>query len=336
MISIIMPVFNTGPILRTTIESILNQTYSDWELLLVDDGSTDGSAAICDEYSEQDDRIRAFHKENGGICNARNYGMNQVKGDYIAFCDHDDQYSPTLLEKCDEIIGQRKADVICYRSRYILDDGTSTESYSLSSEPVFETINDNYFFIDDKGYFSNIWTKLYRTDIIKKNNLKFDETYKYGGEDIAFNHAVIRCRPSYCFMPDVLYDHYVRKSLSTSQKYHPENVVLPIRQMKDYNDTIEMNHFKPANNAILYLRKFIWLFHVYMESISREGKDSEFFCNRCKEFEKLNVLISTATFRDYAKIRFGNYKDKLISFLVYSKMYYSLYMLFYINNLRKK
>lgn len=105
-ISVIVPVYNTEKWLRHCIDSILAQTFTDFELLLIDDGSTDSSGAICDEYSKIDSRIRVFHKINGGVSSARNFGVNIARSEWIAFCDADDWIEPLffsqLLEKSQE------------------------------------------------------------------------------------------------------------------------------------------------------------------------------------------------------------------------------------------
>ena len=98
-ISVIVPVYQAEKFLRDCVESVRRQTFSDWELLLVDDGCTDGSPALCDELAREDDRIRVFHKErNSGVSETRNVGLDHVRGTYIAFLDSDDQYEPQCLE----------------------------------------------------------------------------------------------------------------------------------------------------------------------------------------------------------------------------------------------
>lgn len=99
LVSVIMPVYNAESSLRASIESVLSQTYTDWELILVNDGSTDGSGAICDEYAEKDGRVRVVHKANGGVSSARNAGLAAAKGFYISWLDSDDCFKPTILEK---------------------------------------------------------------------------------------------------------------------------------------------------------------------------------------------------------------------------------------------
>ena len=98
MISIIVPVYNAEKWLERCLDSIVAQTYTDWELLLIDDGSTDDSATICDEYAAKDERIRVFHKENGGVVQARRIGVEQSHGEFIYFVDSDDAILPDTLE----------------------------------------------------------------------------------------------------------------------------------------------------------------------------------------------------------------------------------------------
>lgn len=97
-ISVIVPVYNVEPYLRQCVDSILGQTFRDFELILVDDGSPDGCPAICDEYAKMDSRVKVIHKENGGLSSARNAGLDVAKGKYIAFVDSDDWIHPEMSE----------------------------------------------------------------------------------------------------------------------------------------------------------------------------------------------------------------------------------------------
>lgn len=98
LISIIIPVYNSENAINRCIDSIMSQVFQDWELLLIDDGCTDKSGEICDEYASKDRRIRVFHKENGGVCSARNVGLDNAKGEWITFCDSDDFVYPNWLK----------------------------------------------------------------------------------------------------------------------------------------------------------------------------------------------------------------------------------------------
>lgn len=117
-ISVIVPVYNTEKYLRRCIDSILAQTFTDFELLLINDGSRDSSGAICDEYAAKDSRVRVFHKENGGVSSARNVGLDNAKGEWVIFCDSDDYWICSFaLEKLYRFVQQNTIDIV--RGEYI-------------------------------------------------------------------------------------------------------------------------------------------------------------------------------------------------------------------------
>ena len=110
MISIIVPVYNRENKVGSCIASILNQTYTDLELILVDDGSTDNSVAVCEEYAKQDKRIRIIQKENGGVSSARNCGIKEARGEYLQFVDSDDTIDKEMTQKLYEAVQKNEAD----------------------------------------------------------------------------------------------------------------------------------------------------------------------------------------------------------------------------------
>lgn len=110
LVSIIVPVYNVKPYLSRCVDSLLGQSYQNMELLLVDDGSTDGSEALCDEYAAQDARVRVLHKKNGGLSDARNAGVDAAKGEYLSFVDGDDWVSPYYIENLYRALEQAGAD----------------------------------------------------------------------------------------------------------------------------------------------------------------------------------------------------------------------------------
>ena len=113
-----MPVYNVQNYLKDSVSDIKKQSFSDFELILVDDGSKDGSGKICDQLAAKDTRIKVIHKTNGGICSARNAGLKEAAGEYIAFCDNDDIYLPGLLEDNYALAKKYDADVVRYSRSY--------------------------------------------------------------------------------------------------------------------------------------------------------------------------------------------------------------------------
>lgn len=118
-VSVIVPVYKAEKYLRKCVDSILAQTFRDFEVLLVDDGSPDGSGAICDEYAEKDPRVRVFHKENGGQSSARNLALGHIHGEYICFCDSDDMMAAEALSELMKIIALEAVEIVAYRFDFI-------------------------------------------------------------------------------------------------------------------------------------------------------------------------------------------------------------------------
>lgn len=181
-ISVIVPVYNVEKYLRHCIDSILVQTFTDFELLLIDDGSKDKSRDICDEYALNDNRVRVFHKENGGVSSARNIGLYNAVGTWVTFCDSDDYLHDNFLS--DFMSQSLAADLL---SQGYLEDrnGVLTKKYELDG--VYTGTNCNPFIL--KMYKSTqlgfLWCKAFKLEIIKSQHLLFDENIRHM-EDLDF------------------------------------------------------------------------------------------------------------------------------------------------------
>lgn len=166
MISVIVPVYNVEKYLNRCVDSIINQTYTDLEIILVDDGSTDSSGSICDEYAKKDERIKVIHKENGGLSDARNAGVTAATGDYISFIDSDDYIELNMMELLITTIGDCDMATCGAFNDYA---SGSTPQYT-GDDLSFETDNENAFVImlEAKLTSVSVWNKLIKTDIAKK------------------------------------------------------------------------------------------------------------------------------------------------------------------------
>jgi len=193
-LSVIMPVYNVEKYLPTMVDSVLAQTYRDFELIMVDDGSTDGSGALCDDYAARDARVRVIHKENGGVSTARNTGIEAARGEYIYFADSDDYLYPETLETMMREIGDRDFLMMEYAQ------GARTEFEEVSRERVATVharlIADDFeglchLFIPILGDLGGLPRSLVRRDIIIDNNLRFSTKFRVG-EDMAFSFNYIR------------------------------------------------------------------------------------------------------------------------------------------------
>ena len=201
MISIIVPVYNTEKYLDRCIQSILAQTYTDFELLLIDDGSTDSSGAICDKYAEQDSRVRVFHKENGGVASARRLGLEESKGEYISFVDSDDNLFPLSLS-------------------ILIKNITSDDIDIIVSDIKDESIISGYEFVKYSLQWrvqASIWGRLYRKELF--DNTSFDVSRKLiVGEDLFMNLRVgLKTRFVKCISESV-YNYYKNPNSITSTR----------------------------------------------------------------------------------------------------------------------
>lgn len=182
MISIVIPVFNASDTLKKCLESVIAQSLLDYECLLIDDGSTDDSGQICDEYAMRDHRFRVFHKENGGVSSARNVGLDNMKGEFVTFIDSDDWVFPNYLKDLYE--GMLGCDIaIAYSTIYFSDGSFKREEYP--AQKVTVSNFDVLFLQNDMNWHTSPWGKLFKADIIEKNHFRFKQDVHIG-EDAIF------------------------------------------------------------------------------------------------------------------------------------------------------
>lgn len=163
MTSVIVPVYNVEPYLRECIDSVLSQTYRDFELILVDDGSPDNCGAICDEYAAKDDRIRVIHQEQSGVSVARNAGLDAARGEYIAFVDSDDWIFPNYLSYLMRAIEENQADISVVGFQRFADEPPSADSIAYSVKNIKTGIESCFMLYTDEGVVYTIpCGKIYR------------------------------------------------------------------------------------------------------------------------------------------------------------------------------
>lgn len=175
-ISIIVPIYNTEQYLPRCIDSILSQSLTDFELLLIDDGSIDGGGAICDAYAEKDNRVRVFHKENGGVSSARNLGLNEAKGKWVCFVDSDDELMPNALQV---MVGRAYDGVDLVMAGYEVYNDVGEKTYSIekciSNLIPNESAVKEMYAPTDYRYQGYISSKLFRLSLICLNSIRFAE-----------------------------------------------------------------------------------------------------------------------------------------------------------------
>lgn len=220
--SVIVPIYNVEQFLCKCVDSVLNQTYSDFELILVDDGSTDKSAEICDSYIAKDHRIKVIHKANGGLVSARKAGVAVATCDYAICVDGDDWISEDYLQKFAEVIEKDSPDVICC-GYYKAKNGDYTPvKYEINGlykkEDIEKTIFPTLIQNSRAEYFApSVWAKAFSMSIYKNNQLAVDDGLSIG-EDCAVTIPCIYHADSLYVLSDCLYYYRINDSSLTRKK----------------------------------------------------------------------------------------------------------------------
>ena len=220
MLSVIVPIYNVRPYLRQCIESICDQSYRDLEIILVDDGSCDGSSGICDQYQAMDDRIVVLHKENEGLVKARKSGLQMSRGEYIAYVDGDDWIEPEMFERLYSTMAENNADIVMC-GHYIDTGNISKEAYhdvpdgyygkkQLIEQIYPEMIVGREFF--DWKIYPALWDKLFKRECIMPYQMEVDDRLRMG-EDAACTYPALLNADNIYILHECLY-HYRQTTAS--------------------------------------------------------------------------------------------------------------------------
>ena len=228
-ISIIIPVYNVYKYIRECIESLINQTYSNIEIILVDDGSNDNSGKICDDYAKKDKRIKVIHKENSGVSNSRNVGIEISSGDYIVFVDSDDVVSRDYIKKLFERHNDKRQ-IICK----FIEFNKEIPNIKLSGN-ITQIKKDSFIEISKLSLLNTPCCKLYNKKIIKDNKILFDENISIG-EDLLFNLEYLKYINEVYILDEYLY-YYRRSETNTlTTKYNEKSMDMYIKTYDVYTD----------------------------------------------------------------------------------------------------
>lgn len=233
LISVVLPIYNVEKVLRRCVDSVLNQTYRNLEVILVDDGSPDGCPKICDEYALQDSRVKVIHKQNAGLGYARNTGIENATGKYICFFDSDDYVDPTTLEECCALAEQEGADLVCYGNTEETSNGKIIKNrVPAPPKDVYhgEEVQKELMPMalahcaktgENWNLLMSAWCELFSLETIQKNNFRFVSEREIISEDF---YSVLEYY-SYCktvaFIRKPFY-HYIANPASLSKSYRAD------------------------------------------------------------------------------------------------------------------
>lgn len=317
--SVIMPIYNMKKYLERAVESVLNQTYQNFEIILVDDGSTDGCEKLCDEYAKKRNNISVIHQENQGVSQARNSGMRRAKGKYIYFMDPDDYIDSNLLEENCRIADETNVDIVMfnYIREFYNEKGEclSKKEGAVSIEGYYdnEHIKESFIhFINEScpyAYF--VWNKIYRREFLEKNDMHFT-SIPYG-EDSCFNFEIYSGEYNSYYNKKVYY-HYCARGDSIINRYNPDRCVYELMlaakvkemaaklgksESQEYIELIGKYYYRAINFELHNLKHAMCLYSK-KEKIARIAKIME--KEDVKEQIYSNIILKKADKRNKIKI----------------------------------
>lgn len=253
-ISVIVPVYKVEKYLRRCLDSILAQTYADWECLLIDDGSPDNSGAICDEYARRDERFRVFHVKNGGVSRARNIGLDNMTGEWVTFIDSDDWIDPDNLETSMSAIVRDNLDILQY-SYHMTDEKDRIVGTQMFNLPVMSSGEfvraDHYSVCVGGGYIVK--------SLIDRLHLRFNEQIHLAEDQLFMMEAISNARR--IGQTDKVFYHYFQNTTSATHNHNIPHIEASMEAVLDFGRTNPL--FKPNIDrtissfyiAILYTQK---------------------------------------------------------------------------------
>lgn len=264
MVSIIVPIYNAEEYLHRCVDSILNQEYTDFELLLVDDGSTDGSGAICDAYATEDARVRVIHKANSGVSDSRNLAIDQAQGKYLQFLDSDDWITPDATRLFVRAAEEYHCDMVIsdfYRvvGERVSPKGDIEQDGVLTREEFAENMMEN----PADFYYGVLWNKLYKRDLIEEHTLRMDTAISWC-EDFLFNLEYLRFAESFYALHAPIYYYVKRKgSLVTQGNSISKTVKMKLNVFEYYN-----NFYKHLWDEEDYEKNRLQVYRFFLDSAS--------------------------------------------------------------------
>lgn len=315
-ISVIIAIYNIESYLRCCLDSVINQTFRNLEIILVDDGSTDSSSAICDEYAKNDERIKVIHKINGGLYDTRNAGLMEVSGDYIGFVDGDDYIEADMYETMLEEIIKNKAQIAVCNYRKVSDEDeidnpvTTNKAYVFSCEEAL----DIYIREDEKyRILPAAWSKLYARDILKG----LDFTVRRASEDILYA-TVSLCRAErIVFIDKYLYNYIVdRKDSIMNHKIGERRLKYEVPTWKDQIEFLKNKGYDELSDKAAYYFYRRMLFYFIELRLWKQNK----YADKLAKMLKSEKALIRRIYRN-SWVKTGD-KVRVRIFLFWPSLYY--------------
>ena len=296
--SVLTPVYNVEKYIVECIESVINQTYSDFEFILVDDGSPDESPRICDEYAQEDSRIKVIHKENGGLISARRAAIAAASGEYCVFLDSDDYLDREALEVINKKIEETSCDCVCYGFNRVNDQGSVLWRSNDTEEKIVNEKRELYKIIFTNHAFNSLGRKAVRRELLSADFSKYYHVSM--GEDLLQSIEILKNSKSVAFTTENLYNYRVNLSSITR--------------------TVSINNYIDDFTVRASVLDFLRNENVWSESDYQEYKD---YCLKLFAIEIMRVagfdVKRSQKKQIFSKIREQEYYKEFLSTGKYSK-----------------
>lgn len=306
-VSVILPIYNVEKYLAQCIESILCQTYTDFEVILVNDGSPDKCGEICDIYAQKDERIKVIHKPNGGVSSARNAGLDNMSGDSVLFIDPDDYIHPQMIEVLVNLMSDYSADIaLCFsRGTYVRDyaepDADSYEIKELSGKEALAKIYDGTSF-EFFGYNPTaVMFRLYRKEIFS-GGLRFDESARMAEDLIIVPYLYSSAEKVVSVNRRMYYFYHAENSLTRSEMTEEKQIALNKTVINMYKERLNYFKNKDGYDELVNLTYSDALFDILSKILETKNSESK------KELKKFYGQI----YKDAVKERRLSFKRMII------------------------
>lgn len=283
-VSIIVPIYNVEKYIDRCIKSILQQTYTYLELILVNDGSPDNCGKIIDDYANKDTRIKVIHKENGGLSDARNRGMKEVTGEFTMFIDSDDWIKETMIEALLTHSLERQADIVQSSFYYAYEDKLLVDKRHQKETGAPVTLNNKelmYELVTNKIVKNFAWGKLYKTKLIQ--DIPFTKGVLF--EDVFWAHHAMHKVDTYVILHEPMY-YYCQRDDSIVATYSLKNLDI-ITGLKERHRFIEKHHpsLTKESHQLIFETSLV---HYYLLQLNKKLDKDRVFQNEIKSYIKLN------------------------------------------------
>lgn len=310
-VSVIVPVFNVAPYLREALDSLINQSYRNLEILIIDDGSNDGSGTICDEYRDKDLRIIVFHQLNRGLSAARNVGLDNMTGQIVAFLDPDDVMYPNMIEIVLNTMKEKNVRLVTFGTVW-LHNGKPVSSPVDGYYDVKEVLRS---YIEKGGICGAIWTKVFEADLF--NKIRFREEHNYADMEV-FLKILDKCKTLYAIQEPLF--RYRKRQYSITATNSPDNRLDALEQnlwVTEYARLMNMNG---------EINDVIEGFETQGVRISLSGFNA-LYNNQSFQSEKVKQLLKIEIAHKVVKVPYSQFLVKIAAkiFLFSPKLFVFLY-----------